>query len=77
MNEALPIKSRRRRYRDRVLARPRRGKIIAGVCAGIARRVDRSPTLVRAVFLISCVLPGPQVLLYALLWVLMPLDPEN
>ena len=58
-----------------MLARPRRGKVIAGVCAGIARRFDRSPTAVRAVFLISCVLPGPQVLLYGLLWLLMPRDP--
>lgn len=59
-----------------MLARPRSGKIIAGVCAGIARRVNRSPASVRAVFVISCVLPGPQILLYALLWALMPLDSE-
>jgi phage shock protein PspC (stress-responsive transcriptional regulator) len=54
------------------LARPRRGKLVAGVCAGLARRFDVSPTLVRALFVISCVLPGPQVLLYLALWVLMP-----
>lgn len=57
---------------SRTLTRPTRGRKIAGVCAGIARRFDRSPTLVRAAFVISCVLPGPQILLYVLLWVLIP-----
>jgi phage shock protein C len=54
------------------LTRPRRGRVIAGVCAGIARRFGWSPWLVRLVFLISCVLPGPQILLYIALWILMP-----
>ena len=54
------------------LVRPRRGKIIAGVCAGIARRFGWSPTAVRLVFLLSCLLPGPQVLAYIVLWVVVP-----
>ena len=54
------------------LVRPRRGKIIAGVCAGIARRFGWSPTAVRVVFLLSCLLPGPQVLAYLVLWVVVP-----
>jgi phage shock protein C len=53
------------------LVRPRR-RVIAGVCAGIARRYGCSPTTVRLVFLLSCLLPGPQVLLYVVLWVLIP-----
>jgi phage shock protein PspC (stress-responsive transcriptional regulator) len=56
------------------LARPQRGKLIAGVCAGLARRFGVSPSLVRILFVISCVLPGPQVLLYAALWILMPAE---
>jgi phage shock protein PspC (stress-responsive transcriptional regulator) len=56
------------------LTRPARGKVVAGVCAGIARRFGWSPWLVRAVFLISCILPGPQILLYLLLWIVMPRD---
>ncbi|MDP9399480.1 MAG: PspC domain-containing protein [Actinomycetota bacterium] len=54
------------------LVRPRRGKIIAGVCAGLARRFGVAPTLVRAAFVLSLFLPGPQVLAYLVLWVLMP-----
>ena len=58
-----------------MLSRPRTGKIIAGVCAGIARRFGLSPTLVRILTLLSFVLPGPQILIYIALWILMPKDP--
>ena len=60
----------------RGLARPARGKIIGGVCAGIARRFEVSPFLVRLGFVVSIVLPGPQILVYAALWVLMPREAE-
>lgn len=56
------------------LTRPRRGRLLAGVCAGLARRFGVSPSLVRILFVISCVLPGPQVLAYVALWILMPED---
>ena len=54
------------------LVRPQRGRVIAGVCAGLARRFDMSPTAVRVLFLISLLLPGPQILLYLALWVILP-----
>ena len=56
------------------LARDTSNKMIAGVCSGIARRLGLSPTVVRAAFVISIVLPGPQVLLYLILWLLLPAD---
>ncbi|MBD8704446.1 PspC domain-containing protein [Frigoribacterium sp. CFBP9039] len=54
------------------LTRPRRGKVIAGVCAALANRFNLSPFFVRLLFVLSIVLPGPQVLLYVVLWVLFP-----
>jgi phage shock protein PspC (stress-responsive transcriptional regulator) len=54
------------------LSRPRHGRMIAGVCAGLAVRFDRSPALVRTLFILSLLLPGPQVLVYLALWVIMP-----
>ena len=54
------------------LVRPREGKLLGGVCAAIARRFGVSTTLVRALFVISIVLPGPQVLLYLGLWIFIP-----
>ena len=59
------------------LTRPRRGRVIAGVCAGIARRYGWSPWLVRLGFLVSCLLPGPQIVIYVALWILMPRDPKG
>ena len=54
------------------LVRPTRGRIVAGVCAGLAKRFGTSPTLVRALFLLSMLLPGPQILIYVALWVIVP-----
>ncbi len=56
----------------RSLVRPRRGRMIAGVCAGLARRFGVTPTTMRVIFVVSCLLPGPQFLVYAALWVLVP-----
>jgi phage shock protein PspC (stress-responsive transcriptional regulator) len=60
--------------RSTALARPRSGRVIAGVCAALARRFDMKPWQVRALFLISCLLPGPQFLIYIALWVILPSD---
>jgi phage shock protein PspC (stress-responsive transcriptional regulator) len=54
------------------LSRPRGDRWIAGVCSGLARRFGMSPGMVRLIFVISCLLPGPQVLIYLVLWALMP-----
>jgi len=53
------------------LVRPNH-RVIAGVCAGLAHRFGMSPTTVRVLFVLSCILPGPQFLIYIVLWILMP-----
>ena len=57
------------------LVRPRRGRVLAGVCAGLARRFGMSPTGVRVLFLLSLLRPGPQILLYIALWIILPQEP--
>ncbi|KQQ10887.1 PspC domain-containing protein [Rathayibacter sp. Leaf296] len=54
------------------LTRPRRGTIIAGVCAALAHRFGWSPFLVRLLFVLSCLLPGPQIIAYIVLWIVIP-----
>jgi len=54
------------------LFRPRDERILAGVCAGLALRFGLRPWTVRILFLLSCLLPGPQFLAYIVLWILMP-----
>jgi len=56
------------------LIRPRNGKMIGGVCAALARRFGLSVGLVRALFVISIVLPGPQILVYLGLWIFIPAE---
>jgi phage shock protein C len=51
--------------------------MIAGVCGGIAENYKMSPTTVRLVAVLSCILPGPQFLIYILLWLLIPNAPER
>ena len=57
---------------SQMLVRPRRGRVVAGVCAAIARRFDLPPGRVRLLFVVSMLLPGPQILLYVALWILLP-----
>jgi phage shock protein PspC (stress-responsive transcriptional regulator) len=54
------------------LVRPSNDRWIGGVCAGLARRFGISPNVMRLIFVISCILPGPQFLIYIALWILMP-----
>jgi len=57
--------------------RSRKHRIIAGVCGGIAERYKMSPTVVRLLALLSCVLPGPQFVIYILMWILVPNAPDR
>lgn len=57
------------------LYRSRRDRMVGGVCGGLAERFGWSATVVRIVFVASIILPGPQVLAYILLWVIVPLEP--
>jgi phage shock protein PspC (stress-responsive transcriptional regulator) len=54
------------------LVRPRDDRWVAGVCSGIARRFGLDPTLVRVIFLVSILLPGPQSIAYLIAWLLIP-----
>jgi len=55
------------------LSRPRRGdgRMLAGVCAGVARRLGVSTFLVRLIFVIFGFV-GAGELAYIVLWILMP-----
>ena len=54
------------------LSRPLSGRIFGGVAAAIAQRFNLSPTLVRFLFILSCLLPGPQFVAYIVMWIVIP-----
>lgn len=56
------------------LTRTNDGRMIAGVCAGLARYFDMDPTLIRVIFVLLGLFAAGGVLLYLILWVIMPLD---
>ena len=55
------------------LIRPYEGRVLGGVCAGLGRRFGIAPWPARLLFvLLLMVLPGSQILIYPILWILMP-----
>ncbi len=54
------------------LVRPKNDRVIAGVAAGLADRFGISHGMMRLLFLVSFVLPGPQLLIYIVLWIIIP-----
>ena len=45
---------------------------IGGVCGGLADDFGLDTALVRVLFVASLLLPGPQLLIYVILWFVMP-----
>jgi phage shock protein C len=54
------------------LVRPRDGRRLGGVCAGIADKFGWSRTTVRVLAVLSILLPGPQVIAYVVAWFVVP-----
>ena len=47
-------------------------KMIGGVCAGLAEYLDIDPTIVRIVWVLMVLFAGVGILLYVILWLIMP-----
>jgi phage shock protein PspC (stress-responsive transcriptional regulator) len=56
----------------REVERPVEGRLLAGVCAALARRWTLDVTLLRLAFLVLALGSGLGLLLYLVLWVLLP-----
>ncbi|GAA3443772.1 hypothetical protein GCM10018955_32100 [Planomonospora venezuelensis] len=49
--------------------------MVAGVCGGIAESLGWSPTVVRALWLLLSLIPGPLWVVYVLMWIFVPKAP--
>ena len=57
------------------LVRPRDGRVLGGVCAGLGRRFGLDPWIARLLFVVVLLaIPGSQILIYPILWILMPAE---
>ena len=59
---------------DKKLQRSRSNKLLGGVCGGLANYIGIDPTLVRIIWVIVSLFAGSGVLIYLVLWVIMPLE---
>ena len=61
----------------RRLKRSSDGAFVAGICAGVARRLDIDPVLVRiAAVVLTVATGGLAAVAYGLLWVVLPVAPK-
>jgi phage shock protein PspC (stress-responsive transcriptional regulator) len=61
--------------RQHGLVRPTNGRLLGGVVAGLGRRFGIDPWPARLLFvLILLAIPGSQILIYPILWILMPAE---
>ena len=58
------------------LYRSRTDKIILGVCGGLAKYFDMDPVIVRIIFVLMALLHGIGLLLYIIIAIIAPEEPE-
>jgi phage shock protein C len=61
----------------RKLYRSTKEKMIAGVCGGLAEHFGVDPTWIRIIFVLFAFLGGAALLIYLIMWVIVPLSPEK
>jgi phage shock protein C len=54
------------------LYRTENNRMIAGVCGGVAEYFNFDPSVVRIVFVLFCMLFGFGMILYILMWMIVP-----
>lgn len=59
---------------EKRLTRVEDGRMIAGVCAGLAKYLGIDATVVRLIFALLTIFVGGGILLYLILWLVMPME---
>jgi len=62
---------------EKRLQRSRTEKMLGGVCGGLAEYFNVDPTLVRVIWIAITLLAGVGILLYIILWLVVPLQPPT
>ena len=61
--------------KTRRLYRSRTDRKLAGVCGGLAQYFNTDATLMRVLFVVLALLGGPGLVIYLLMWILVPEEP--
>ena len=59
---------------EKRMVRVEEGRMIAGVCAGLGRYLGVDATVVRLIFVLLALFAAGGVLLYLILWLIMPME---
>ncbi|HEV2681054.1 MAG TPA: PspC domain-containing protein [Rhodanobacter sp.] len=60
---------------EKRLYRSRNDRKLAGVCGGIAEYYGWDPTMVRVAWIVLTLLGGSGILIYLIMWLVMPESP--
>lgn len=58
----------------KALRRSYKNRVIAGVCAGLGIYFKIDPTWIRLIFVLFLLLGGSAILIYLVMWLIVPLD---
>ena len=72
----LPVKEAEN-FTEIPLYRSRTDKFIGGVCGGLGKYLNWDPAIIRLIFVALLIYAGSGILLYLLLWILIPLEPQE
>ena len=61
---------------SRRLTRSRTNQMVGGVCAGLGNYLNVDPTAIRLIFILLVLLGASGILIYLILWIIMPQEPE-
>ena len=59
---------------EKRLTRMEEGRMIAGVCVGLGRYLGIDATVVRLIFVLLALFAAGGLLLYLILWLIMPME---
>ena len=59
----------------RKLYRSRTNRKLGGVCGGLAQYFNTDAKLIRVLFVVLALLGGPGLVIYLLMWILVPEEP--
>ncbi len=62
---------------DKRLQRSRTNRMLAGVSGGIGRYYEFNPTIIRILFVFFSLFIGGGLLVYIILWIVIPEEPET
>lgn len=73
----MNLPARREKKMNKKLYKMGEGKMLDGVCGGIADYFDVDPTVIRLAWVLFCAMGGSGIIAYIICAIIMPREPEQ